>query len=192
MSHHKSQHQIGLGTQFLNRATLIFGLLLFITLASFGTALYADIKVGFFKEKIAQPVEKFFSEVGKTLEATPSPDLTDVDEIKFPAGGNNNINITISGDSVDDEEHYNTPKSKTNYNYEIKYLTPAYYTPYLTPQSTYFTPYSYPTPLKSYDQLLKEQAEWSKQKQAENQAWFDQKVQESQKELEEWKKAHGF
>ena len=60
---------------------------------------------------------------------------------------------------------------------------------------------------KEYEEALRKQAEWSAQKSAENQkwfeeqtakneaeskAWFDQKVAESQKNLEQWKKDNGF
>lgn len=171
MSKHHQPHKIGLGRAFLDRASLIFVVLILLVIASTSSAIYAEYKTGYLHKKLVKPVQDFFNEAGKALQNT-TPDLTDVHTTISTSSGSINIDI------------------KTNI--QTDYSTP-YSTPYYTPiKSIYLTPYSYPTPLKSYEELLEEQEAWSKQKQAENQAWYDQKVQESLKQLEEWKKLHGF
>lgn len=190
----RSPYKIGLGRPFLDRAGLIFTLFILITLIFGGTAVYAEYKTGQIREKIVKPVQKFVSEVAKSFEEKDSPkNLTDP-------------NILISTSSA-------TIKVETKTNVKVETNTGSTNTGSIPKRTNTTTITTYPTPApiqyqgKSYEQSLQELDAWSKQKQQENQQWFqqqsqqseaaakswyDQKVQESQQQLEQWKKEHGF
>lgn len=186
-----SPYKIGLGRAFLDRAGLIFTVFILITLIFGGTAVYAEYKTGQIREKIVKPVQKFVSEIAKSFEEKDSPkNLTDPNTLIATSSATIKIETNIKTDSGSNPK---TTKTTTT----ITYPTPAP------------IQYQYSTggQGKSYEESLKELDAWSKQKQQENQAWFqqqsqqseaaakswyDQRVQESQQKLEEWKKEHGF
>lgn len=195
-----SSYRIGLGRAFLDRAGLIFTIFILITLFSGGSAIYAEYKTGQLKEKVVKPVQKFVSEVAKSFEDTEPPkNLTDP-----------NILISTSSATIKIE-------TKTDVNVETNSGSTSKRTDTTTTYSTP-TPIKYEYNTKSYGDSLKELDEWSKQKQAENDAWFNQKVEENKKRSEEqnkqneqaaqnwfnqkveeakkwqeeWKKEHGF
>jgi len=194
----KVSPKTALGQAFLNKASVIFLSLILLTILSTASAVYAEYKTGELTKIVLEPAKKFFSEVAKSFETTPPPEgLTDPESIVATGSATVEFKTNI--------------KTNTGSNSKTTTTTITY------PKAT-----SVPINTKSYEEsvaemnakadqkyqeALKAQEAWSKQKQAENQAWFneqsakneatsktwyDQKVQESQQALEQWKKEHGF
>lgn len=205
MTKYHSPHKIGLGQAFLNRAGLIFSLMILVVLLSGGSAVYAEYKTGQLNEKVVKPVKKFASEVIKAFEE------------KDPPKNLTNPNVLISTSSATIKiESDGEVEIKTNNGTTVKStIKKTTSSPTPTPKAVQYNTKSYEQSVKemnekadkAWEEALKRQSEWSAQKKAENQkwyeeqttkneaeskAWFDQKVQESQQSLEQWKKEHGF
>lgn len=195
-----SSYKVGLGKPFLDRAGVIFIVFILITLIFGGSAVYAEYKTGQLKEKVVKPVQKFISQIAKSLENTDPPkNLT-----------NPSVLISTSSATIKIETNTNTGSKKTNSTTTVTYPTPV---PYRYNSNT--STKSYEQSVKemnekadaAYQEALKQQAAWSAQKQQENQAWFQQQsaqndaaakasydsaVKKMQEDTEAWKKAHGF
>ena len=199
MARKNSNYQIGLGAAMLRRSRIVFLILTTIMLTTSGSAVYAGFQSGEIQQKIVQPTKKFFSAIADSWkESTQSsiPSYT-VNTLIYNATSSATVKTSVTtnknGNNSQPVKTNTTPQQvqytydNTDYEQAIKKQNEA--------------------AQKAWEDALKKQEEWSKQKQQENQQWFNQAtqqdaqaakasydaaVQKMQQDTEAWKKAHGF
>ncbi|MFH0937438.1 MAG: hypothetical protein V1808_04040 [Candidatus Daviesbacteria bacterium] len=194
-----SFYKIGLGNKILNRAKLIFLVTLGLAAVIFTTAIYAEAKTGDIRKALSKPWQGLIASLESITKSTSTPSLQDP-RSTFISTSSSEIHINTGVTATPQKTYYSKPKISP---------TPIKSAP--TSNSSYSSG-------KSYEEMVKEMGEraaaerakqdqWFKEQKAANQAWFqeqsaknaqsaqdwfNQKVAEQQKALEQWKKEHGF
>lgn len=185
-----SYYKVGLGDKFLFRAKIIFSVILLLALGLSSAAVYAGITSGQLYKFAVEPLNSLAKGAAKTFEETttqyPVPTLIQVDVNISNTKSTSNVEVNISSGPA--KNNITTPPKNT-------YVVPTYPPqPTLPPQKNFEERVREMNEKADHERqkALQAQEEWSKQKRAENDAWFQQQVEESQKKLEEWKKQNGF
>lgn len=198
----QNYYQVGLGEDMLFRSRIIFLGLSATVVVIIAYAFITAVQSGAIQRNIIEPTKYFVSAMMKDATASAKPRTINT--------------ITIYNATSSATVRVNTQDSSpTTTNTRVKTYTSP------NPQPTQ---YQYTNNANSYDSAaaikaqndaaqkawedaLKKQQEWSNQKKAENQKWFDtqsaknaastkswydEQVQKMQQDTEAWKKAHGF
>lgn len=193
------RYSISLGSKVLSRARKILGFLLLLVVILTIAGIHQGVVSKDFDKMLVQPFRQFATDLEKATEPTPPPSLS-LEKI--------NISTSISTSSVkiNTTLKQNTPNNNNTTSNRKTYAAPTFAPqPTLPPQKSFEERVREMNERadKQYQEALKVQEEWSKQKSAENQAWFQQQSEaakksqeqwwaQKQKELEEWKKQNGF
>lgn len=193
----QNYYQVGLGDSMLYRSRIIFLSLTVLVSVSLGYAILTGIKSGAIKRNIIDPTKHFVSAMlaESTASATPRAIntinlYTSTSSATIP----NKPSAAPSTPKINTNTYSNTNSQPTQYQYNTKSYEETIKAQNAAAQ-------------KAWEDALKKQQEWSDQKRAENQNWFntqsakdaaqskswyDEQVQKMQQDTDAWKKAHGF
>lgn len=198
MAKQKSPYQVGLGAKALNRARIVFGVLLILVIGSIGLVAYNEARSGSLQKAVVSPLKELAKSVLREFNSSTS--LTPRSAFDFSyseatTSGSNGTTVIINNGPAT-----TTTNTKSN---STKVGT--------TPKAT-ATPTTAPD--DSYNQWVQQSNDWYAQSKAANDAWFQQQVdknnstyqQQTQQldqanqdaidkinaDQEAWKKAHGL
>lgn len=159
-----SFYQVGLGNKFLQRARLIFGILLLLFILLSGSTIYAGITTGEWDKLVVKPLQNFANDFASGLSVALELD-EEVNEL-FIATSSANIKVEINVDNITPTV---VPKKSNSVNRQ--------YSPPVKVEVVYPSP-SYSG--KSYEEWKKETDEWWANAQEESR----RKSEESRKAVE--------
>ena len=196
MTKKSNYYKVGLDPEVRLRSQLIFGVLTILFSISFGWGIYAGVKSGKFNQVLIEPTKNFFKELATVTE----PSDVSLDLLESTPSGTVNINI---------QNNTQGSPTKTQSKTTQPQVTPYQVPTYTTNDKSFEQRVAEQNAAadKAYQEAIKKQKEWAAQQRAAGQtwlqeqsakdeaaskAWYDAAVQQSQQNLEEWKKAHGF
>lgn len=174
MAKRKSYYKVGLGSKTLNRARIIFGIAVLLTVLIIGSAVYAETQTGQVRKLVTQPLKNLAQAVGEALKDAETTPQRNIPTWNFVATSSSQINI-----ETNTSENGAPKTNSSNVRYQYKYISP-------TPFPTYAG--------KSWEETKKEQDEWwarvheeNRQKSLDSQKSLEQFRLDSQKKMEEFK-----